>query len=103
MYFILIEKFIIILIIINVRRWFIMSKIKFGVTINASPDMLHRSDYESIKKIAQECETLGYDSIWAMDHLMWGTFNEGSVFEAWTLLSALAVETKSIKLGPLVA
>ncbi|MHA1915844.1 MAG: TIGR03560 family F420-dependent LLM class oxidoreductase [Promethearchaeota archaeon] len=79
-----------------------MSKIKFGVTINAAPDMLYRSDYDSIKQIAQDCENLGYDSIWAMDHLMWGAFNKGSVFEAWTLLSALAVETKSIKLGPLV-
>lgn len=79
-----------------------MSKIKFGVTINAAPDMLYRSDYEKIKKIALECESLGYDSIWAMDHLMWGVLNEGSVFEAWTLLTALAVETKSIKLGPLV-
>ena len=80
-----------------------MSKIKFGVTLNASPDMLYRSDYNSIKKIALECESLGYYSLWAMDHLMWGVFNEGSVFEAWTLLSALAVETKSIKLGPFVA
>ncbi|MHA2128127.1 MAG: TIGR03560 family F420-dependent LLM class oxidoreductase [Candidatus Hodarchaeales archaeon] len=80
-----------------------MSKIKFGVTINASHDMLYRSDYDSIKKIAQDCERLGYDSIWAMDHLMWGPYNEGSVFEAWTLLTALALETKSIKLGPLVA
>jgi len=79
-----------------------MSKIKFGVTINAAPDMLYRSDYDSIKKIAQDCERLGYDSLWAMDHLMWGDYNEGSVFEAWTLLSALATETKSIKLGPLV-
>ncbi len=79
-----------------------MSKVKFGVTINATPDMLYRSDYDSIKKIAQECERLGYDSLWAMDHLMWGFNNEGSVFEAWTLLSALARETKLIKLGPLV-
>ncbi|MCK4286352.1 MAG: TIGR03560 family F420-dependent LLM class oxidoreductase [Candidatus Lokiarchaeota archaeon] len=79
-----------------------MSKIKFGVTINAAPDMLYRSDYNSIRKIAQECERLGYDSLWAMDHLMWGDYNEGSVFEAFALLSALAVETKSIKLGPLV-
>jgi len=80
-----------------------MSKIKFGITINAAPDMLYRSDYESIKRIAQECERLGYDSLWAMDHLLWGDYNEGSVFEAFTLLSGLAVETKSIKLGPLVA
>ncbi|TKJ20954.1 MAG: hypothetical protein CEE43_10825 [Promethearchaeota archaeon Loki_b32] len=80
-----------------------MSKIKFGVTINAAHEMQYQSNYDSIKKIAQECERLGYNSLWAMDHLMWGINNEGSVFEAWTLLSALAEETKSIKLGPLVA
>ena len=80
-----------------------MSKIKFGVTINAAPDMIYQSNYDSIKKIAQECERLGYDSLWVMDHLLWGVFNEGSVFEVWTLLTALATETESIKLGPLVA
>ncbi|MFX1574479.1 MAG: TIGR03560 family F420-dependent LLM class oxidoreductase [Promethearchaeota archaeon] len=80
-----------------------MSKIKFGMTINSTPEMLIQSDYDSIKKIAQECESLGYDSIWAMDHLTWGILEEGNVFEAWTLLSALARDTKSIKLGPLVA
>jgi len=79
-----------------------MSKIKFGVTINAAHAMQYQSNYDSIKKIAQECERLGYNSLWAMDHLMWGINNEGSVFEAWTLLSALAEETQSIKLGPLV-
>ncbi|MHA2399511.1 MAG: TIGR03560 family F420-dependent LLM class oxidoreductase [Promethearchaeota archaeon] len=79
-----------------------MSKIKFGITINASPDMLYRTDYNAINNIAQECENLGYDSVWAMDHFMWGINEAGSVFEAWTLLSALAVETKTIKLGPLV-
>jgi len=79
-----------------------MSKIKFGVTINAAHAMQYQSNYDSIKKIAQECERLGYNSLWAMDHLMWGINNEGSVFEAWTLLSALAKETQSIKLGPLV-
>ena len=41
-----------------------MSEIKFGVTINAAPEMLYRSNYDSIKKRAQECERLGYDSLW---------------------------------------
>ncbi|MFW9895901.1 MAG: LLM class flavin-dependent oxidoreductase [Candidatus Thorarchaeota archaeon] len=79
-----------------------MSKIKFGVTMNATPEILYKADYDAVKQIAVECENLGYDSVWAMDHLMWGAFEEGNVFEAWTLLSALAIETKKVKLGPLV-
>ena len=65
--------------------------------------MQYRSDFNAIKRIARDCESLGYDSLWAMDHLLWGNNNEGSVFEVWTLLSSLAMETKSIRLGPLVA
>lgn len=80
-----------------------MSEVKFGVSINAAPEMLFESDYDAVKERAQECERLGYDSLWAMDHLMWGDNDEGSVFEVWTLLSALATETEDIKLGPLVA
>ncbi|MFX1457084.1 MAG: TIGR03560 family F420-dependent LLM class oxidoreductase [Promethearchaeota archaeon] len=79
-----------------------MSKIKFGVTMNATPEILYKADYDAVKQIAVECENLGYDSVWAMDHLTWGAFEEGNVFEAWTLLSALAIETKKVKLGPLV-
>jgi F420-dependent oxidoreductase-like protein len=80
-----------------------MSKIKFGVTIGDAPETLFKSDYNLIIETALQCESLNFHSLWVMDHLTWGKNNEGAVFEAWTLLSALAAETRKIKLGPLVA
>lgn len=80
-----------------------MGKIKFGVTIDAAPEMLIKADYKAIKEVALQCESLGYHSIWVMDHLTWGEGGGGAVFEAWTLLSALAAVTKKIKIGTMVA
>ena len=53
-------------------------------------------------EIAQECERLGYDSVWAYDHLAPYWTERGEAFECWTLLSAIAQRTKTIKLGSLV-
>jgi F420-dependent oxidoreductase-like protein len=58
--------------------------------------------------MAQESEVLGYKSLWAMDHLYRGKGprrlgSEGVVFEPWTLLAALATETKKMKLGVMVS
>lgn len=78
-------------------------KIKFGVTIDAAPEMLFKADYATINKMAVQCERLGYYSLWVMDHLTWGRGGEGAVFEAWTLLSALATEIKKMRLGTMVA
>jgi len=78
-------------------------KIRFGVTIDAAPEMLLKADYAAIKEMAVQCESLGYHSLWVMDHLTWGEGGGGSVFEAWTLLSALAAETNKIRLGTMVA
>ena len=80
-----------------------MSKIKFGVTIGDTPGTVFTSDYNLIRDTALQCESLDFHSLWVMDHLTWGEYSEGAVFEAWTLLSALATETKKIKLGTLVS
>jgi alkanesulfonate monooxygenase SsuD/methylene tetrahydromethanopterin reductase-like flavin-dependent oxidoreductase (luciferase family) len=55
--------------------------------------------------MAQRIEELGYDSIWLGDHLLYRD-PDGSTrapWEAWSLLSALAVATSRVELGPLVA
>lgn len=55
--------------------------------------------FDSIRKRVLECERLGFDSVWFGDHLMSGT---RPIFESWTTLSALALETKTLRLGNLV-
>jgi alkanesulfonate monooxygenase SsuD/methylene tetrahydromethanopterin reductase-like flavin-dependent oxidoreductase (luciferase family) len=59
-------------------------------------------DFEKLAKIAGECERLGYDSVWAYDHLAPYWNQRGQAFECWTLLAAIAQRTEEIKLGSLV-
>jgi alkanesulfonate monooxygenase SsuD/methylene tetrahydromethanopterin reductase-like flavin-dependent oxidoreductase (luciferase family) len=58
--------------------------------------------FEELAEVAQECERLGYDSVWANDHLTPYWTKRGESFECWTLLAAIAQCTKKIKLGSLV-
>jgi alkanesulfonate monooxygenase SsuD/methylene tetrahydromethanopterin reductase-like flavin-dependent oxidoreductase (luciferase family) len=49
--------------------------------------------------VVQECERLGYHSVWLDDHLMYGM---SPILECWTTLSALAPVTQRIRLGTMV-
>jgi alkanesulfonate monooxygenase SsuD/methylene tetrahydromethanopterin reductase-like flavin-dependent oxidoreductase (luciferase family) len=60
------------------------------------------NDFERLAEVAEECEELGYDSVWAYDHLAPYWTRRGQAFECWTLLAAIAQRTKKIKLGSLV-
>ena len=51
-----------------------------------------RSEWLECRDLVQEAEALGFDSYWTMDHPTSG-------MDCWTLLSALAVTTSSIRLG----
>jgi F420-dependent oxidoreductase-like protein len=73
-----------------------LTDVKFTVQLSArcnSPN-----DWETLKTIALQCEELGYDAIWFGDHLATGD----SRLECWTILSALATCTKSIRIGSMV-
>ncbi len=78
-----------------------MGKIKFGVFLpfyafkTKDPAQI----YSQLKNIVQECERLGYDSVWLDDHLMFG---DTPILECWTTLSALAASTNKIRLGTMV-
>jgi probable F420-dependent oxidoreductase len=61
--------------------------------------------YSSIRGIAQQAETDGFDSIWLPDHFFYrdpGQPTRG-IWECWTMLSALAEATKRVEVGTLVS
>ncbi len=73
--------------------------VKFGIQIEPQLGFSHKT----VERIALEGEKAGYDSIWSSDHFFLDDKSEKrDCMEAWTLLTALASATKTIRLGTLV-
>jgi alkanesulfonate monooxygenase SsuD/methylene tetrahydromethanopterin reductase-like flavin-dependent oxidoreductase (luciferase family) len=81
-------------------------QMKFGLKLPlfAASDLGRTFSYSDLRDIAQQIEAEGFDSLWLMDHLLfrWDEQKTQGVWEAWTLLSALAEATQQIELGSLV-
>jgi alkanesulfonate monooxygenase SsuD/methylene tetrahydromethanopterin reductase-like flavin-dependent oxidoreductase (luciferase family) len=60
------------------------------------------TNIDRIFELARDCEKLGYDSLWVYDHLTPYWLSSQSSLEAWTLLSAVASHTSTIRIGTLV-
>ena len=59
--------------------------------------------YETMTRVAQEAEMLGYDSIWLFDHFHTvPTPTQEVTFECWTSTAALARDTKRVRIGQMV-
>ena len=59
--------------------------------------------YETMTRVAQEAETLGFDSIWLFDHFHTVPRPTQEVtFECWTSTAALARDTKRVRIGQMV-
>jgi F420-dependent oxidoreductase-like protein len=77
-----------------------MPSIDFGVQIEPQ----YGFTYEMIRDIAGAAEPLGFESIWVSDHFFMTDDSVGTpCLECWTVLSALARDTKVLRLGPMVS
>ena len=69
------------------------------------PEVERRVEWPELLSMASRAEDIGLDSIWLGDHLLYD-LPDGSMrgpWEAWTSLAALAVHTRRVQLGTLVA
>jgi alkanesulfonate monooxygenase SsuD/methylene tetrahydromethanopterin reductase-like flavin-dependent oxidoreductase (luciferase family) len=77
--------------------------LKVGVQL---PEVEREVRWPEYLALARRAESLGYDSIWYGDHLLYrglGGAEPRGPWECWTMLAALAASTQRIELGPLVA
>ena len=71
----------------------------FGIAVRnftAYPEM---PDVGALVEYGVKMERLGFDSIWAWDHVLLGVQPNFPIIESLTLLTAIAARTKTIKLG----
>ncbi|RDI69935.1 LLM class flavin-dependent oxidoreductase [Halopelagius longus] len=79
----------------------------FAGAPESGTDPVHRDtpsyeslDWETTKMGVETAEELGFDAVWAPDHLMLG--RDHAEYECWTLLSAIAGFTDDVNVGSLV-
>jgi alkanesulfonate monooxygenase SsuD/methylene tetrahydromethanopterin reductase-like flavin-dependent oxidoreductase (luciferase family) len=58
--------------------------------------------WNGMRDAARAAEEAGCSGVWTWDHQAGAVHSQSHVLECWTLLSALAAETTSVILGPLV-
>ena len=78
---------------------------KIGVVLPiAENDEGQIARYAEVRALALQAEEAGFDSVWVFDHLLF-RFPDAptrGIWEAWTILAALAEATSRIELGTLV-
>ena len=61
--------------------------------------------WSDIRDLAMAAEDVGFDSLWVVDHLLYqleGASEPDGLWEAWSVLAALAACTERVELGTLV-
>lgn len=86
-----------------------MSQIRFGIAIpqgwrNDLPQTSARYQFKYSKDIVVAAERNGFDAVYAYDHFIphYRYPSAGSFFECFTLLSAISLYTKKLKIGQIV-
>jgi len=70
--------------------------LRFGII------QLQNRPWATLAENCQTVESLGYDSFWVGDHFVNGHNMEEDWFDGWSVLTALAAQTHTIRIGTLV-
>ena len=84
---------------------FIMERMKIGIVMPLAEDIERgAASYGTIRAVAQASEAHGFDSIWVFDHLLYRLpdLPEFGIWEAWTVMTALAEATERVEIGSIV-
>jgi alkanesulfonate monooxygenase SsuD/methylene tetrahydromethanopterin reductase-like flavin-dependent oxidoreductase (luciferase family) len=73
-----------------------MKKLRFGAIV------LQDTSWDEQVSRWQQAEKMGFDNLWIADHFVNYMAPSDPWFESWTLLAAMAANTKSIRIGTLV-
>jgi len=74
----------------------VSEELKFGYECTPYP-------WETISELAVYAEKVGFDSFWMADHAVGFGIRRWDALEAWSVLSAVALQTKRIRLGTCVS
>lgn len=75
---------------------------QFGLAIENFVGPQQTPDIEKLYAYAERAEALGYESLWAWDHVLLGVDPAFPILDSVTTLAALAARTRRIKLGTAV-
>jgi alkanesulfonate monooxygenase SsuD/methylene tetrahydromethanopterin reductase-like flavin-dependent oxidoreductase (luciferase family) len=74
-------------------------KTVFGVAMRNFTRYPEMPSAKALIEYAVRCEELGYESLWAWDHILLGVEPSFPIHEVLTILTAVAARTTRIKLG----
>ena len=76
-----------------------MTKLKFGLALENFTPADKTPDVQSIVTYARRAEELGYESLWAWDHMFLGSGRPFPFLDSLTTLALLTAHTERVELG----